>query len=62
MITAEQESSLGPETLPHEPEIETLLMHLNEAEEESLCARTLRELVLSYVLPVSISINRPAVR
>lgn len=59
---AEEEPSLGPERLPHEPEIETLLMHLNEAVEESLRGRTLRELALSRVPPASISINRPAVR
>ncbi len=59
---AEEEPSLGPDTLPYEPEIETLLRQLNEAVEESLRGRTLRELALSSVPPASISINRPAVR
>ena len=47
---AEVEPNLGPETVTHEPAIETLLGHLNEAVEES------------FVPPASISINRPAVR
>ncbi len=50
--TAEEDPSLGAETLPHEPEVEALLTRLDEAVDESLRGRNLRELALSSVQPV----------
>jgi hypothetical protein len=50
--TAEEAPSLAAETLPREPEIETLLARLDEAVDKSLSGRTLRDLALSSVQPI----------
>lgn len=51
--TAEEAPSLAAETLPREPEIESLLAHLDAAVDQSLSGRTLRDLALSSVPPVA---------
>ena len=51
--TAEEAPGLAAGTLPHEPEVENLLMRVDDAVDESLRGRTLRELALSSVPPVA---------
>jgi membrane protein len=51
--TAEEHPNIGAETLPHEPEVEALLTRLDDAVDESLRGRSLRELALSSAQPVS---------
>ena len=45
--TAEEAPSLRAEALPHEPEVESLVARMDEAVDDSLHGRTLRELALS---------------
>jgi membrane protein len=47
--SAEEESGLGAESLPHEPGVETLFTHIDAAADESLRGRSLRDLALSGI-------------
>jgi membrane protein len=54
---AEEEPRHGAESLPHEVEVEALLARLDEAMDESLRGRTLRELATVRVPPAAIPIT-----
>jgi membrane protein len=54
---AEEEPRHGAESLPHEVEVEALLARLDEAMDESLRGRTLRELATVRIQPAAIPIT-----